>query len=85
MFLFGVGLHNLTGLKTSIKMLSNLGHCINYDLVCEVETAKAKLALKCIKDGHGIQSLQPLNENASVLTFWWADNFNQTLETQTGK
>ena len=68
-FLLGVGLHNLTGLKTPIKILSNLGHYINYDLVCEVET-EAELALKCTEDGHGIQPLQPRNENASVLTFW---------------
>ena len=83
-FLLGVGLHNLPGLKTPIKILSKLEHCINYDLVCEVETAE-ELALKCTEDGHGIQPLQPSNENASLLTFWWAGNFNQTLETQTGK
>ena len=83
-FLLGVGLHNITGSKTPIKILLNLGHCINNHLVCEVERAEAEVALKCIEDGHGIQPLQPLNENASVLTFWWADNFNQTFETQFG-
>ena len=65
--------------------MSNLGHCTNYNLLREVETEGAVLALKCIEDGYGIQPLQPLNKNASVLTFWWAENFNQTLETQAGK
>ena len=45
-FLIGVGLHNITGLKTPIKILSHLGHCIDYNLVCEVETAQAEAALK---------------------------------------
>ena len=40
-FLIGLGLHNITGLKTPIKILSHLGHSIDYDLVCEVETAEA--------------------------------------------
>ena len=41
-FLLGVGLHNITGLKTPIIILSRLGHCINYNLVCEAETSQAE-------------------------------------------
>ena len=41
-FLLGVSLHNITGLKTTIKILSHLGHCINYDLICEAETSQAE-------------------------------------------
>ena len=83
-FLIGIGLHNLTGLKAPIKILSNLGHSINYNLVCEVETAEAELALKLLEEDQGVHSLLPISDNATVLTYWWADNFNQTLETQTG-
>ncbi len=43
-FLLGLGLHNITGLKLPIKVLSHLGHCTNYDLVCEIETAEAEVA-----------------------------------------
>ena len=64
--------------------MSNLGHSINYNLVCEVETAEAELALKLLEEDQGIHSLLPISDNATVLTYWWADNFNQTLETQTG-
>ena len=44
-FLIGVGLHNIT-----IKILSHLGHCIDYNLVCEVETAQAEAALKSLEE-----------------------------------
>ena len=84
-FLIGIGLHNLTGLKAPIKILLNLGHSINYNLVCEVETAEAELALKLLEDDQGVHSLLPISDNAKVLTYWWADNFNQTLEMQTGQ
>ena len=83
-FLIGIGLHNLTGPKAPIKILSNLGHSINYKLVCEVETAEAELALKLLEEDQGVHSLLPISDNATVLTYWWADNFNHTLETQTG-
>ena len=39
--LIGLELHSITGLKTPIKTLSRLGHSIDYNLVCEVETAEA--------------------------------------------
>ena len=83
-FLIGTDLHNLTGLKAPIKILLNFGHSINSNLVCEVETAEAELALKLLEEGQRVHSLLPISDNATVLTYWWADNFNQTLETQTG-
>ena len=45
-FLIGLGLHNITGLKTPIKILSHLGHSIDFNLVCKVETAEAEAAQK---------------------------------------
>ena len=60
-FLIGLGLHNITGLKTAIKILSHLGHSIDYNLVCEVETSEA--AQKWMSES---QSLQQNQE--SVLT-----------------
>ena len=41
--LIRLGLHNITGLKIPIKILSHLGHSTYYNLVCEVETSEAKL------------------------------------------
>ena len=82
-FLLGVGLHNMTGLKLPVKVLSHLGHSIDYDLVCEIETAEAEVAQMLYEGGTG----NPAEESTSdspILTFWWADNFNQTLESTTG-
>ena len=72
-FLIGLGLHNITGLKTPIKILSHLGHSIDYNLVCKVETAEA--AQKWMSES---QSLQQIQE--SVFTYWWFDNFNQNID-----
>ena len=33
-FLVGMGLHNITGQKLPIQMLSRLGHCPDYNTVC---------------------------------------------------
>ena len=78
-FLLGVGLHNITGLKTPIRILSHLGHCIDYNLVCEIGTSQAEEAMKHLEN-------MELTETSidTPITYWWADNFNQTLETQTG-
>ena len=72
-FLLGVGLHNITGLKTPIRILSQLGHCIDYNLVCEIETSQAEETIKLLEN-------MELTE-ASIdtpITYSWADNFNQT-------
>ena len=42
-FLLCTGLHDLTDLKTPIKILSKLEHCINYDLVCKLKQQKQNL------------------------------------------
>ena len=79
-FLLGVGLHNITGLKTPIKILSHLGHCIDYNLVCEAKTSQAELAMQRSNQ----TELTDDDLSDKHLTYWWADNFNQNVETQTG-
>ena len=41
--------------------------------------------MKLLEEDEGVHSLLPINDNSTVLTYWWADNFNQTLKTQTGQ
>ena len=77
----GVGLRNIAGLKLPITILSHLGHCIDYNLVCEVETAEAEIAEQLYKRTTGAH-LQP--SDTPTLAYWWADNFNQTLDSSTG-
>ena len=40
-FLVGLGIHNLTGHKLPIKILSNLGHSADYKTICQLETGQA--------------------------------------------
>ena len=82
-FLLGVGLHNITGLKLPIRVLSHLGHCIDNDLVCDIETAEDEVAQKMYENDL-TQLTQISATEAPILTYWWADNFNQTLESYSG-
>ena len=41
--LLALGLHGMAGQKQSILLLSQLGHCISYDAVREIETAQAEI------------------------------------------
>ena len=43
-FLLALGLHNLSGSRKVVEINSKLGHCIDYNLVCDIETAQAKKA-----------------------------------------
>ena len=38
-------LHNVTGQKKVIQVLNNFGHCIGYDLTCEIEISHAQVSL----------------------------------------
>ena len=44
-----------------INVLSNLGHCIDYNLVCEIETAEAEIALQWLAE-HEISSLNKITK-----------------------
>ena len=77
--LLGIGLHNITGLKAPIRILPHLGHCIDYNPVCEIETTQAEEAIKHLEN----MEIYTLSTHIE-LTCWWGDNFKQSLETQTG-
>ena len=40
-----LGLHNMTGQRKVIQILSKLGQCISYNLTCEIETSQAQVSL----------------------------------------
>lgn len=82
-FLVGLGLHNLTGQKVPIQILSHLGHSVDYNVVCSIETAEARAAQEMAKQG-GSLPIKPVNDE-TVLTVFWADNFNMQRDTLSGK
>ena len=57
--LLGLGLHNISDLRMPIKVLSHLGHCIDYNLVCEIETAETDISLQWFRGGQ-------------VRIIWWS-------------
>ena len=82
-FLLGLGLHNITGQKVPIQIVNHLGHCIDYKLVCEIETVRAKAAENTAKSS-GALVIKLISLSHSVLTYFWVDNFDMNLETKTG-
>ena len=67
-----------------IQILHRLGHCVDYNFVCEIETAQAETA-QMLATASGALHLKPASRTETVLTYFWADNFDMNLETQTGK
>ena len=81
-FLLGIGLLTVTGLKMPIKILSHLGHSIDYNVVCEIETAEAELAMMRLSLNDDMPK-SPARE--TCVKVWWADTCNQKLETLSGQ
>ena len=60
-----------------------MGHCLTYNLTCEIETALAeKVQQLSLKDS--LLPIQPADIDSYVLTVFWVDNFDIKVETQTG-
>ena len=78
-FLVGMGLHNITGQKLPIQMLSRLGHSVDYNTVCEIEIAQAEIALQNAEVNP--LKLKPAVENSTVLAVFWAGNFNVKIDS----
>ena len=81
--LLALGIHNITGQRKTADILNRLGHCLTYNLACEIETALAEKALQfSLKDS--LLPIQPADIDSYVLTVFWVDNFDVKVETQTG-
>jgi len=78
-FLLGLGIHNLTGSRKIVDIIHKHGHCISYNLVCEIETAQAECAIKASQETNLLPS-KPKNSDASVFTHYWVDNFEKMVK-----
>jgi len=47
--LLALGLHTLTGSRKVVDLVHKFGHCMSYNLTCEVETAQAEQSLELSK------------------------------------
>ena len=82
-FLLALGLHNITGQRNVVEIVSRLGHCLNYTTTCEIETALAAKA-QALSLSDTLLPLRPSSPDKYVLTVFWVDNFDVKIERQTG-
>ena len=77
-YLFALGLHNLTGQRQPVVMTNKLGHCMSYDVCCEIETALSEAAVAKSKETNILQ-IRPEGAE-TVQTVFWVDNFDVNVE-----
>ena len=82
--LLATGLHNMTGQRNIIEIVNKLGHCISYNLTCEIETAQAVRAQYLATKNNSLP-IRPSTDSSTVLTVFWVDNFDITVEKQSGR
>ena len=82
-FLLATGLHNITGSRTVIDVLSYLGHYVDYDKASQIDTAQAIETQNTAND-ETILPFKPRDEKCIVSTFFCADNFDITIESHKG-
>ena len=79
-FLLGLGLHGMTGQKKPVQIVNRLGHSMTYDKVMGIETTQAQKAQKLLESTElSFLPLHPATNNDSVLTVFWADNFDKVI------
>ena len=79
-YLLALGIHNITGQRKTVDILNRLGHCLTYNLTCEIETALVeKVQQLSLKDS--LLLIQPADIDSYVLMAFWADNFDVKVET----
>ena len=82
-YFLALGIHKITGQRKTVDILNRLGHCLTYNLTCEIETALAEKAQE-LSLKNSLLPIQPADIDSYVLTIFWVDNFDIKVETQTG-
>ena len=84
-YLLAHGLHCMTGNKESLQITNRLGHCGTYDNVLDIETAHAQNAVKLMNSADtSVLPLQPRYPLQTVITVFWADDFDKNVDKETG-
>ena len=74
----------MTGKKTPVQFMNKLGHSIDYNKVCEIETSLAELVIHKSEE-FNVLPLLLSGEEEIVPTFYWVDNFDVKAEKQIGE
>ena len=64
-----------------LKSSTTFGHYLSHPLICDIEKRFAKVAKQ--KSAQGLSLPIKPKENEMVLTVFWAENFNKTVENAT--
>ena len=73
----------MTGQKKVIQILSKLGHCISYDLTCEIETSQAQVFL-IEQENNSILPVSLIADDDIIKTYFWVNNFDKIM-SMTGR
>ena len=81
-FLLAIGLHDLTGSRKVVDIVHRLGHCLSYNMSCEIKTAVAERTL----DAKQMEflPLQPSTDKYIAPTYFWVDNFDVQVDRLVG-
>ena len=82
-FALAMGLHSITGSRQVIDIFNKLGHCIDYNTTCEIETSQAGKAQKLANISSTLPLL-PSVDNDTLDTYFWVDNFYHIAEKVAG-
>ena len=69
-FVLGMGLHNMTRSKKLIQLVNKLGHCIDYNDVCDILTAQAQKSSELAKSSSILPTYVDISQVASKSVFW---------------
>ena len=78
-FALAISLHSITGSRKVIDILNKLGHCIDYNITCEIETSQAVKAQELANISLTLPLL-PSADNDTLDTYFWVDNFDKIVE-----
>ena len=74
----------MTGNKEIMQPTNPLGHCGSYGTVLNIKTAQAQKALTLMNNADtSVLPLQPKSDEETVLTAFWADNFDKSVSKKT--
>ena len=77
-YLLAHGLHCITGNKETVQITKRFDHCRPYDIVLDIEIKQEQKAVTLINNADTfVLPLQPKSYEETVLTVFWADNFDK--------
>ena len=78
-YFLSLGLQSMIGTRSVTTIFKKLGHCLNYNKTCEIETASADSTSIRAKEKN-ILTILPVGDEI-ILTFFRTDKFDVNIES----